>query len=1158
MKGLLELIKLIFGPKALSKTIGTRTNVIQLPNNKTKRYLKQDLNIEAASDAAAMNAKKEMEELVAEIPKMNDAERLIFEGNLRRLKNRLGLRSETDPTADVFQFGTKEKVTPGGIASLTEKAGQKSPPGTLMGNIESRIKQLEASGEDLSKMKGQTLDEIMGDVASSQQGMRQLEKQGLVRATARDIITTDIKSGKLKLPKELEKQILEGGGEPIDVLRNVYGEDALEVLDSLIPEFSKLRTSTEAEKLARSKFKFEPDVNRPKGSMSPEEAAKAEQENILTPGKTIPADSPEGKKITEALIGKPKAEVVSLPTAEKILSDMRNLGPIDAMKEANKVLKKEGPYKNLTDKDIEKIMDDINDHIFGGDLPVDPEDFATGGRVGFMDGGSKGLDYLMGIERRGYQEGSVSQEGVIPGFTRLINPNGAPGNYNEFMYEGSDGQIYGAGTYSSIAAGQYPNIYDPSKNTQTTPTNYFNNNPGGLSPEGYIMAPDGKFYKTDSLASLEAARERLNQVREEGDPYFNDQYQLDHDLVNYGMDPQNFNIPQTSTPTEDFSDYLNQSTDATEKPLTEYEQYVLRTQGVPVSEEVFNATKQLAPDGDIAAAGFTSDQEFFKARNELADQMISPEDALTPEVPQVNPIQEHIDFNEFLKGQGLSQQDYNVLGGYDVKEKLAPGNPILGGAINLASPVYNALQMFDSAKDAQGNVIKQYVPDMYEDATESGAYYAVPAQKISDIPGSAARNIQGGLGLLSDRQKQSYQDIRNQYETQRQQYETQRQQDLENYRQRQAAVDPNQVRQNYLQNLQNTGTTNVGEFQSKLQSNLMSNPNLANGGRVGFANGGSTGLDYLMGINRQGYATGSTNPFYSTYSGLPINMNILPSSANNPFYPSFFENDTFQKYKSYLNQLQSKDPLSSEILYSQPNTYVASSGDGGNDDSQTSTTSGSGTSIGNAISNAIGSMTPGRAIGTAIGYGIAGPIGGYVGGKIGSSVGGGDSGTSGTTGTPGPGDTGGAGGDPGDPGSEAGGTGTDADGNDTSPGATGGAGGESGSGGSGGGGKIVCTMMNESYGFGSFRNKIWLKHSKGLAPEYQKGYHKIFLPLVTYAKQDGISNKIIKNILEHIAVHRTIDIRQESKNKIHLLGRIYRKILEPMCYLVGKNSQKRK
>ena len=96
--------------------------------------------------------------------------------------------------------------------------------------------------------------------------------------------------------------------------------------------------------------------------------------------------------------------------------------------------------------------------------------------------------------------------------------------------------------------------------------------------------------------------------------------------------------------------------------------------------------------------------------------------------------------------------------------------------------------------------------------------------------------------------------------------------------------------------------------------------------------------------------------------------------------------------------------------------------------------------------------------------------------------------------------------------------------------------------------KIVCTMMNESYGFGSFRNKIWLRHSKNLAPEYQIGYHRIFLPLVKKAK----TNKVLKKILEHIAIHRTIDIRQEERNKIHLLGRVYRKILEPICYWVGK------
>ena len=205
-KALAELLKLIqklYGKRALSKTIGTRTNVITLPDKETKKFITQELNIEAASDAAVKKGFEDAEKLIADIPKMNDQEILTFKNNLQRMDNRVN-----PPQAEVFEFGTKEKVTPGGIASLTEKAGQKSPPGTIMGNIESRLNKLRASGEDPSTMKGQTLDEIMGDVASSQKAMRQLEKQGLVRATARDIIITDIKSGKLKLPKELEQQIL--------------------------------------------------------------------------------------------------------------------------------------------------------------------------------------------------------------------------------------------------------------------------------------------------------------------------------------------------------------------------------------------------------------------------------------------------------------------------------------------------------------------------------------------------------------------------------------------------------------------------------------------------------------------------------------------------------------------------------------------------------------------------------------------------------------------------------------------------------------------------------------------------------------------------------------------------------------------------------------
>jgi len=101
-------------------------------------------------------------------------------------------------------------------------------------------------------------------------------------------------------------------------------------------------------------------------------------------------------------------------------------------------------------------------------------------------------------------------------------------------------------------------------------------------------------------------------------------------------------------------------------------------------------------------------------------------------------------------------------------------------------------------------------------------------------------------------------------------------------------------------------------------------------------------------------------------------------------------------------------------------------------------------------------------------------------------------------------------------------------------------------------GKIVCTMMNQRYGFGSFRNKIWLKFHKDYSPEYQKGYHKVFLPLVNIAKKEGIFNTIVRKILEHMGRHVTADMFQVMRNKkSDKLGRIYRKIFEPICYWLG-------
>ena len=107
------------------------------------------------------------------------------------------------------------------------------------------------------------------------------------------------------------------------------------------------------------------------------------------------------------------------------------------------------------------------------------------------------------------------------------------------------------------------------------------------------------------------------------------------------------------------------------------------------------------------------------------------------------------------------------------------------------------------------------------------------------------------------------------------------------------------------------------------------------------------------------------------------------------------------------------------------------------------------------------------------------------------------------------------------------------------------------------GGKIVCTAMNQAYGFGSFRQAIWLQHSANMpnAKTIEKGYHKLFLPVVAFAFSDKqtFARKLVRKISEHIARHRTADLWKEMRGKKRdPLGRLYRAIIEPICYVAGK------
>ena len=356
MKSLLDLIKALYGPKAISSTIGTRTNVIRLPSGKLQKYLSKELNIEAASDNAAQNAYNEMKELIPEVAKMNDSERLIFEGNLRRLKNKLD-------ASGLIQ----EETVSSGVASL-----------------QSKVEQLKQAGKELEKVTGQkaTLTDVLNDLGSSQQSMSRMQDVGLVRSTARQILINDIKAGKIKNITVSEAINM---GEPLDPFRQIYGEGALEQLDSLIPNFRGLKTEMEAEKLARSKFKFEPDENRLPGSVSIEEGKKAEQEfGINKPAKVSDFKAEATKRTSiDDLIDEYNANQDRLILTDEEGGTLIGYQEFQQLQKRNEEIAKALEAKGISSKIEETPQAEI---IPFRKKPTEPEGKANGGRIGYAEG----------------------------------------------------------------------------------------------------------------------------------------------------------------------------------------------------------------------------------------------------------------------------------------------------------------------------------------------------------------------------------------------------------------------------------------------------------------------------------------------------------------------------------------------------------------------------------------------------------------------------------------------------------------------------------------------------------------------------------------------------------------------------------------------------
>jgi hypothetical protein len=251
--------------------------------------------------------------------KLSPEQKINFSNNLR-MKRQFEKEVEvfkTQPEATIIKLETKQPVPKEGIEQLIENAGQVSPPGTMVGNIESKINILKSK----AKEKGMTMDEILKETGESQLKFMAGQNEGYVRSMARQIMYNDIKSGKLKASKEIQDSV--SGASNIDVIepfRNIYGENALEQLDSLIPDIKKFANETEAEKFVRSKYEFTPNLNRPKESYT------ADEMEIILKGEVPPEKKANGGRIGYAE-GSESAPSITLDTHEKA-PDNRDKYPI--------------------------------------------------------------------------------------------------------------------------------------------------------------------------------------------------------------------------------------------------------------------------------------------------------------------------------------------------------------------------------------------------------------------------------------------------------------------------------------------------------------------------------------------------------------------------------------------------------------------------------------------------------------------------------------------------------------------------------------------------------------------------------------------------------------------------------------------------------------
>jgi len=214
------------------------------------------------------------------------------------------------------------------------------------------------------------------------------------------------------LRRLLLKEAVKGSGQASGIMS--IGDNVRKLAEKRLQSYllSAQKQGVDLDKLGEQEIRYMLEMNKPK---APRVISQDDPEFVSFRDQIL------GKKnrdnVIQGKFGKPFKEEIG--SVDNVINNITRMEPVAAMKEVNKVLRREGKYKNLSKQDSEKVFNDTDDWInqrdpadlydyknkrpfredpnFDPDDPdFDPEDMADGGRIGFFMGGQfpKGLATL--------------------------------------------------------------------------------------------------------------------------------------------------------------------------------------------------------------------------------------------------------------------------------------------------------------------------------------------------------------------------------------------------------------------------------------------------------------------------------------------------------------------------------------------------------------------------------------------------------------------------------------------------------------------------------------------------------------------------------------------------------------------------------------------